>query len=112
MNSPWDISEKAFEPMFDESVIISCTRNGQETSQTVKCFVATAATGEPYTEDMIDTARVDMSFSFARKDWAFIQTVRRGDKVTRCGLLKKLSYIVQDVTEDDVMGLVITARGA
>lgn len=112
MNSPWDISEKAFEPMFDESVIISCTRDGHETKQTVKCFVSSAATGDPIADEMLDTERVDLNFSFSRRDWAFLKTVMRGDKVTRYGLVGATEYIVQDVVEDDVLGIVITARGA
>ena len=110
MRSPWDIDDKAFEPMFDEPVIISCTRDGQEIQQTVKCFVSSDMTGEPIADEMLDTYRKDLNFSFARRDWAYLKTIRRGDKVTRQGLMGTMDYTVQDVIEDDVLGIVVKAR--
>lgn len=111
MTSPWNIDDRAFAPMYDTAVIISCTRDGKEISQTVRCFVSSDVTGEPIADEMLDTDRKDLNFSFARRDWAFLKMVRRGDKVKRQGLLGEAVYTVQDVIEDDVLGIVIKGRG-
>lgn len=97
--------------MYDESVVVSCVRDGRETRQTLTCFVSSATTGDPVSGEMLDSERVDMNFSFARTAWPFLKTVRRGDLVLRGDVLKCREFVVQDVTEDDVMGIVISARG-
>lgn len=111
MKSPWDINDRAFDPMYDAPVVISCVRDGNEIAQTVRCFVSSDVTGEPIADEMLDTDRKDLNFSFARKDWAFLKMVRRGDKVKRQGLLGEAVYTVQNVVDDDVLGIVIKGRG-
>ena len=105
MKSPWDINDRAFEPMYEESVVI---RHGTD-EQTISCIVYSDMTGEPVTDSAMDTEREDINISCRKNDWAFVQALRRGDKVIRTATNGK-TYTVQSVKYDSVMGWVIAAR--
>ena len=110
MKSPWENIDKAFEPMFQEPVLVTCKRNNKTIEQTILCSVFSSTTGEPLVDDSLETDRVDLDFVFKRQDWKFINTLKRGDSIQRVGLFKKPEYAVMSVVEDDVMGLVVKAR--
>lgn len=105
MKSPWkDIADGAYMPMFDETVAIA--QGGKQTS--LKAAVFTDGMGDPVSNDMLDTEREDMTFVFAKKDWPFISTLKRGAKVERCSCGK--TYVVSEATLDECLGWVIKAR--
>ena len=110
MTSPWDIDDKAFEPMYDEPLLIRHTEDGKTVDQTIKCIVYSDATGDAISADALDTEREDINISCRKRDWAFVKSLRRGDKVARPTTNGK-TYAVQDVKYDAVMGWVIAARG-
>lgn len=110
MKNPWENIDKAFQPMFNEPVKVISKRDSKTVEQTVVCCVFSSSTGEPLTDDSLETDRVDLDFVFKRQDWKFINTLKRGDKIQRVGLFKKPEYVVMTVVEDDVMGLVVKAR--
>lgn len=105
MKTPWNINDRAFEPMYEESVVI---RHGTD-EQTINCIVYSDMTGEPVTDAAIDTEREDINISCRKHDWTFIQSLKRGDKVIRTATNGK-TYTVQSVKYDSIMGWVITAR--
>ena len=106
MKSPWkDISDSAFEPMFDEYVSIK-TPDGKSTSLVVSMF--TDGMSDTLTEDMMDTNREDVTFVFKKQDWPFVQTLKRGAVVIRCSCDK--SYSVSEAKLDNCFGWVVTAR--
>lgn len=110
MKSPWENIDKAFEPMFNEPIAVTCKRDNKTIEQTIVCSVFSATTGEPLVDEALETDRVDLDFVCKRVDWKFVHTLRRGDTLKRVGLFKKPEYVVMSVIEDDVMGLVIQAR--
>lgn len=106
MKNPWkDISDAAFAPMFDEKAAVK-TPDGKATSFEVAVF--TDGTADPLADDMMDTDREDVTFAFKRKDWPFVQTLKRGAIVTRCGCGK--TYSVSEAKLDNCLGWVVTAR--
>ena len=110
MTTPWNGFDKAFEPMFSEPVVITCSHDKTKISQTVFCCVLSSVTDEPYSDEMLDTDRVELDFVCNRKDWTFLSTVHRGDTLERHGLFNKPKYTVQSVREDDVLGIIIKAK--
>lgn len=107
MKSPWTGNEKAFDPMFDESVTIHGNRDGVEFRQTIATSIFQDITGDSLTEDTIDTDREDVNAVCRQEDYAFVHSLRRGDFLER-GSGKK--YKVKEIKNDSIMGLVITAR--
>lgn len=106
MCNPWkDISDGAYAPMFAEKVAIT-TIDGKRT--TLKAAVFTDGMGDPVSDDMLDTEREDMTFVFAKKDWPFISTLKRGAQVERCFCSK--DYAVSEAKLDECLGWVIKAR--
>lgn len=106
MHNPWkDIDDRAFVPMFDENVAIK-THDGNKT--TLKAAIFVDGMADPLTDDMMDTEREDMTFVFAKKDWAFVKTLKRGATITRCSDRKQ--YSISDVKLDNCFGWCITAR--
>ena len=109
MKSPWDIDDKAFEPMYDEPILIRHTEGGKPVEQTLMCIVFSDMTGEPISGEAMDTDREDITISFRKRDWGFIQGLKRGDKVARATTTGK-TYAVKEAKYDAVMGWVLTAR--
>lgn len=103
--SPWKETDKAFEQMFDESVVLT---HGSKTN-TIKAAVFTDMTGDSITDDNMDTDREDIYLVCGRKDWPFVQKLKRGDKVTRTDY-NGLEYKVTSVKNDVIMGWCIYAR--
>ena len=109
MRSPWNIDDRAFEPMYDESVIIRHKDGGKTDEQTIKCIVYSDSTGEPLSGDAMDTDREEINISCRKKDWAFVKSLKRGDKVIRTATNGK-TYAVREAKYDAVMGWVLAAR--
>lgn len=110
MTSPWNIDDKAFAPMYEEPLLVRHTDGGKTVDQTLMCIVFSDATGEAISAEAMDTEREDITISFRARDWAFVQSLKRGDKVARPTTNGK-TYAVQEVKYDAVMGWVISARG-
>lgn len=105
MGSIWNIDDRAFDPMYEESVIVRHDAG----EQTLRVIVYSDMTGEPISEDAIDTDREDITISCRKRDWAFVQSLTRGDKVVRSATNGK-TYAVKEAKFDAVMGWVIAAR--
>lgn len=106
MQSPWkDIADGAFAPMFDETIAV-ITSDGKNTS--LKAAMFTDGMGDPVSDDMFDTEREDITFVFAKKDWPFVATLKRGAKIQRCKV--GIEYAVSEVKLDNCLGWVIKAR--
>lgn len=110
MTTPWNGFDDAFTPMFSEPVVITSSQGNNNISQTVVCCVLSSTTDEPYSDEMMDTNRVELDFVCNRKDWKFLSMVHRGDTLVRQGIFNKPKYTVQTVKEDDVLGIIIKAK--
>lgn len=108
MKSPWTDNDKAYSPMFTESVVISGTRGQEGFRQTIEAAVFVDNTGDALAEN-IDTDREDIDIVFDMKDWAFVQKLLRGDTVERT-TLNGVRYRIQEVKRDFLMGWVVKAR--
>lgn len=107
--SPWsDIN--AFEPMFDEAVIVTAERERETLRQTIYCCVFSDCTGETLYEGSVDTDRQDIQVVCNERDWKFAQSLQTGDKLERPSTGMK--YVVSNVRKDAVLGWVIAARSA
>lgn len=93
--NPWKDSDNAFDAFFDETVIVSSPSGDNKTTLPVAPF--TCSTGDPLSEDMMDTERLDMSFVFRRTDFPRIKTLTRGWKIERPG---GKTYVVSRVVTD------------
>lgn len=110
MRSPWEETDKAFEPMHTETVVFVCKRKGDaDMRQAVDVAVFADGTGDVLSEGQMDTDRQDILVSCKRKDWSYVRSIRRGDIIKRVNFGFR-QYAVQSVDEDDVMGFVIRAR--
>lgn len=107
MKSPFRHIDSAFDVFYDETILVEC-KDGKK--QTLMACVMTDNTGDPLSEDMVDSTREDLNIVSRHCDWAFVQKLERGDKLTRICMNKK--YVVQEVVEDFAMGFVIKARQA
>lgn len=96
----------AFEPMFDECVSIE-PRNGMKTSR--RCCIFLDNTSDPLSEDMSETNREDIILAFRDCDTKYINTLKRGDIVSRPET-GGTRYSVQAVTRDFLLGLIVKAR--
>lgn len=52
-NSPWTDIDDAFQPMYNENIVIQGKRNGQEFKQTIECSIFTSITGEPLSDEAV-----------------------------------------------------------
>lgn len=109
MKSPWTDNDKAFAPMFTESVIISGKRGQEVFKQTIEAAIFLDMTGDALADNTIDTDREDINVVFDKKDWAFVQKLLRGDLIERT-MMNGLNYKIQDVKHDSLMGWVVKAR--
>jgi len=105
MRDPFIDMYKAFEVFYNEPVKI--TSKDGSLNQTIQCCVFSSTTGDTIENDNFDTTRIDLNFICDRKDWKYVQLLKRGDQLERLRPLKHKKYTVQDIIEDDVMGLVI-----
>lgn len=105
MTSPWMIYDGAFCPMFDEDVAV-VTHDGRKTS--LKAALFTDGMGDPVSDDMLDTEREDVTFVFAKKDWPFVKTLKRGATI-RCGDVGT-EYAVSESKLDNCLGWCVKAR--
>lgn len=52
--NPWNDIDSAFDPMFDEEIVVKFIRNGEPCSRTLKVYVVSGATSDSMSEDIID----------------------------------------------------------
>lgn len=105
--SPWKNNEDAFCTMFDETVMVSFTRNNVENKQSIKVNIFLDNTEMPIDDNVMDSNIEQLLLIIKQKDWAFCKTLARGDTITRNN---GKQYGVMSVNDDELMGLVITAR--
>ena len=108
-NSPWKDSDKAYAPMFTESIVISGTREDGTFKQTIQAAVFIDMTADAISDEAIDTDRENINICCNQKDYAFVQKLLRGDTIERPEI-NGVKYKIKSVKHDDVMGLVIQAR--
>ena len=106
MKNPWKDNDGAYCDMFDEQVEVEA-HDGKRT--TMDCAVFTDGTGDPFSDDMLDTDREDITLVFAKKDWPFVQRLRRVDTIRRPDF-NGLSYSVQEAKLDNCLGWCVKAR--
>lgn len=106
MNNPWKDNEKAFAPMFGETLEVE-TQDGKRTS--IQAAVFTDGTGDPFSEDMLETDREDVTMVFMKKDWPFVRRLKRGDVVRRLDF-NGVSYSVSEAKLDNCLGWCLKAR--
>lgn len=107
--SPWKGNDDAFVQMYDESVVISGTRQDGNFKQTIEVALFVDYTDDPTNDDMIDTTIEYIHLCCRPEDVAFILKLRRGDLIERTTVNGR-KYSVQEVKRDYVMGWTITAR--
>ena len=52
--NPWNYIDRAFDPMFDEEIVVKFARNGEPCSRTLKVYVVSGVTADSMSEDLID----------------------------------------------------------
>lgn len=109
MNSPFKGIDDAFDPMFNECVVISGRHGTKSFKQTIEACVFTCATADALDDMAIDTNREDIHIVCKQKDYAFVQALQRGDVVDR-EATNGVRYRISDVRRDALMGWVIDAR--
>lgn len=109
MKSPWANNDNAFKEMYDESIVISGTRPTETFKQTIETSVFVDLTGDPTSDDMMDTSFEQIHVCCKVKDLAFLLKLQRGDMIERTAY-NGIKYKIQEVKHDQVMGWVITAR--
>lgn len=101
-----DDTDKAFMPFYDFAVTIT-TKEGKR--QTLKVSLFDDIEGEPLSQELsMETERKDIQIVARRRDWSFLQTIRRGDTVEVPPMKKK--YSISSVENDFAMGIIIKAR--
>ena len=108
MRSPWEHIEEAFEPMYDEKVVIEL-KDGSRLP--IGVIVFTDNTSDPINEEMIDSEMEEISILVSDRYWEdVLSRVKRGDVVIRPCKMKNGKYSVSSVTMDASMGLIVRAR--
>lgn len=64
--------------------------------------------GDPVSDDMLDTEREDVTFVFAKKDWPFVKTLKRGATIRRGDV--GTEYAVSESKLDNCLGWCVKAR--
>ena len=108
MRNPWENNDKAFAPMFTESVQITGKRDTLTTNETLECVIFSDTTGDPFSSEAVSTDREDISISVSPNDWGYLQKIKRGDTIFRPWNGKK--YKVSEVKNDIAIGWTIKAR--
>ena len=101
--SPWDEIDSAFDPMFSESLAID--HGGKKT--TLRAAVFVSGTGDTLTDSTMETEREDITIVVRQDDWPFIQSLVRGDRITRPDGRR---YNLSSVECDDLLGWCLIAR--
>jgi len=107
MKSPFYGNQKAFEPFYDEELVVT-TKGGQR--QTVKAFVAIDNTADAIADEMLDTEEEQIAISFNRSNWDFLGDLKRGDTIERTCHGAQKKYSVQEVKNDFALGFIVIAK--
>ena len=78
--NPWTDIEEAFEPMYDEVVVVH-TKNGSR--QSLNVIVSSDSTGEALAADMIGSDRMDITIIVKKNEWRYLDKITEGDIVVR-----------------------------
>ena len=105
--NPWTDIEEAFEPMYDEVVVVE-TKNGSR--QSLNVIVSTDGTGDALADDMIGSDRMDITIIVKKNEWSYLDKITNGDIVVRCLNGKEMKYRVSEIVDDFVFGRIINAR--
>lgn len=105
--NPWTDIEEAFEPMYDEVVVVE-TKNGSR--QSLNVIVSTDSTGDALADDMIGSDRMDITIIVKKNEWRYLDKITEGDIVVRCLNGKEMKYRVSEIVDDFVFGRIINAR--
>lgn len=105
--NPWTDIEKAFEPMYDEVVVVE-TKNGSR--QSLNVIVSTDSTGDALANDMIGSDRMDITIIVKKNEWRYLDKITEGDMVVRYLNGKEMKYRVSEIVDDFVFGRIINAR--
>ena len=109
MKSPFENTDKAFCVFYDDVVVVE-TKGGERT--TLNCFLSQDNTADPIDENMMETTAEQVQISFPKSSWAFIGSIKRGDKIIRVGdeWTPEKVYVVQSVSSDYVLGFIVHAK--
>lgn len=105
--NPWTDIEKAFEPMYDEVVVVE-TKNGSR--QSLNVIVSSDSTGDALADDMIGSDRMDITIIVKKNEWRYLDKITEGDMVVRYLNGKEMKYRVSEIVDDFVFGRIINAR--
>lgn len=105
--NPWTDIEEAFEPMYDEVVVVE-TKNGSR--QSLNVIVSTDSTGDALANDMIGSDRMDITIIVKKNEWRYLDKITEGDMVVRYLNGKEMKYRVSEIVDDFVFGRIINAR--
>ena len=105
--NPWTDIEKAFEPMYDEVVVVE-TKNGSR--QSLNVIVSSDSTGDALADDMIGSDRMDITIIVKKNEWRYLDKITEGDMVVRYLNGKEMKYRVSEIVDDFVCGRIRNAR--
>lgn len=105
--NPWTDIEEAFEPMYDEVVVVE-TKNGSR--QSLNVIVSSDSTGDALADDMIGSDRMDITIIVKKNEWIYLDKITEGDFVVRYLNGKEMKYRVSEIVDDFVFGRIINAR--
>ena len=105
--NPWTDIEEAFEPMYDEVVVVH-TENGNR--QSLNVIVSSDSTGDALADDMIGSDRMDITIIVKKNEWSYLDKITEGDIVVRCLNGKEMKYRVSEIVDDFVFGRIVKAR--
>lgn len=105
--NPWTDIEEAFEPMYDEVVVVE-TKNGSR--QSLNVIVSSDSTGDALADDMIGSDRMDITIIVKKNEWRYIDKITEGDMVVRYLNGKEMKYRVSEIVDDFVFGRIVKAR--
>lgn len=105
--NPWTDIEEAFEPMYDEVVVVE-TKNGSR--QSLNVIVSTDSTGDALADGMIGSDRMDITIIVKKNEWRYLDKITEGDMVVRYLNDKEMKYRVSEIVDDFVFGRIINAR--
>lgn len=106
MRSPFTNIDKAFAPFYTDFFSVK-TKDGKKT--TLRTCLFQNMTGEPFSEDAMETDRQDIMLICKEEDWPWVKkNVSRGDLIQSDSSGKK--YRVSEVEDDFGVGKMIRAR--
>ena len=101
MQTPFTMIDRAFDPMFDEKVIVG--------KQTILACVTMDTGGEVLMDGMVDTEREDIVILCRPEDWGQVKLMQVGDRVRRPEANGR-EYAISSVDRDRVLGIAVRAR--